>query len=111
MVAPTIAIIPARYASQRFPGKVLADRTGKVAITVSARAVEAFARAKRSLLARASIDLRVRDRVQSYDFFHTEEHEIRLVFRRVDDGFVFVTEHDPLHAHLVKTIGDHSWGS
>jgi len=28
-VPQAIAIIPARYASQRFPGKVLADRTGK----------------------------------------------------------------------------------
>jgi hypothetical protein len=91
-------------------GEALADR-GEAGITVSGAAVDAFARAKRAALGRASIDLRVRDRVQAYDFFHTEDHTIRLVLRRAGDDFRLVTQHDPLHAHLVKTIGEHTWGS
>ena len=63
-MAPTIAIIPARYSSQRFPGKVLADRTGKPLIQ---HVYEQVCRAK--LVERvivATDDRRVFDAVEAF---------------------------------------------
>lgn len=59
-----IAVIPARYASQRFPGKMLADRTGKPLVQhVHERAVQA------TLISRVIIatdDQRIASAVQGF---------------------------------------------
>lgn len=63
-VAPTIAVIPARYASHRFPGKVLADRTGKPLIQ------HVYERVRRAQLVErvivATDDRRVFDAVEAF---------------------------------------------
>lgn len=93
------------------PALVAARAPSGPGVTISASAVDAFERAKHATLVRKSIDLTVRDRVFTYDFFHTSNRELRLVLQKKDDDYVLVAEHDPLHPHLVRTIGGRTWPS
>lgn len=61
---PAIAIIPARYASQRFPGKVLADRTGKPLIRHVYEQVRRAGRVGRVIV--ATDDRRVLEAVEAF---------------------------------------------
>lgn len=63
-VARAIAIIPARLGSTRFPGKVLADATGKPLIQHVAEAASRAASVERVLV--ATDDQRVMDRVRAF---------------------------------------------
>jgi len=65
MSTPAVAIIPARYGSTRFPGKPLADRTGKPLIQ---HVVEQVRQAKRiNQVIVATDDQRIFDAVRSFD--------------------------------------------
>ena len=61
---PVAAIIPARYASSRFPGKPLASQTGKPLIQHVYEAVRAARRVDRVLV--ATDDQRIADAVSSF---------------------------------------------
>jgi 3-deoxy-manno-octulosonate cytidylyltransferase (CMP-KDO synthetase) len=61
---PAIAIIPARYQSHRFAGKVLADRTGKTLIQHVYEQVSQAARVNRVLV--ATDDDRIRSAVEAF---------------------------------------------
>jgi len=59
-----LAIIPARYGSTRFPGKPLADRTGKYLVQHVYERVAAARRVQRCLV--ATDDLRIAEAVRSF---------------------------------------------
>jgi len=63
-VTPALAVIPARFASTRFPGKPLADRTGKPLIQHVVEQVRKAQRIGRILV--ATDDERIRDAVLAF---------------------------------------------
>jgi 3-deoxy-manno-octulosonate cytidylyltransferase (CMP-KDO synthetase) len=63
-MADAIAVIPARYASVRFPGKVLANRTGKPLIQHVYEQVTAASRVGRVVV--AADDRRIADAVEGF---------------------------------------------
>jgi 3-deoxy-manno-octulosonate cytidylyltransferase (CMP-KDO synthetase) len=99
-----LAIIPARFASVRFPGKPLADRTGKPLIQHVAERVRLATRIRRVVV--ATDDQRIFDAVEDFggEVVMTGEHPNGT--SRLTEAVERIDPHMPDDAIIVNVQGD-----